>query len=126
MYLGEPKKICCFIVKQGVNWWNLLVISLTPCTVMLMSTYWNAQVFLLLRNEDYFNVDKDDIGRVSSLLILCSYPIGAVGTIFAGYIYDIVGRRFTLSVAFLCSASLLIAVPYAPTLLVLFIMRMVY
>ena len=52
----EIDRICCVPVKKGVRWWNLLSIPMIPCTIMLLTTYVNAQTIFLLRDPDFFDV----------------------------------------------------------------------
>jgi MFS family permease len=49
-----------------------------------------------LRNPNFFNVPEDKLGSVSGLLIFVSLPLAIIGTLFIGYVYDILGRRLTL------------------------------
>ena len=79
---------------------------------MIISTYLNAQVIFLLRNPKFFDIPNNKIGLVSSSLIFYSLPGALLATFFAGYLFDIVGRRFTLLISFLISAGLLFSVPY--------------
>ena len=99
-------------MKEGVRWWNLLAIPLVPCTIMLLSTYVNAQTIFLLRNKDFFDVTPDRIGRVSSLLVLVGLPGGAIGTFTSGYIFDILGRKVTLFTVFFVGSGLVATIPY--------------
>ena len=108
----EIKKVCCIPVKEGVKWWNILAIPLVPCVIMLLTTYVNAQTIFLLRNEDYFDVSEDKLGGISSTLVMVGFPGAMLGTFAAGYLFDIVGRRFTLFVSFLMGACLLFTIPY--------------
>ena len=66
MHLGEVKKICGIGVKEGVRWWNFLMIPLNTCLVMIISTFINAQIVFLLEDPDMFNISQDRIGVVSS------------------------------------------------------------
>ena len=119
----KVNKICCIPVKQGVRWWNFMAIPLVPCTVMLLTTYVNAQTIFLLRNDEYFGVEEDKLGTISSTLVLVSYPGAIFGTLSAGYFYDILGRRVTLFTAFLLGSILVFCIPYTapsvfPTLMI--------
>ena len=109
---SSAPRICCIPVKEGVRWWNLLAIPLVPCVIMLVTTYVNAQTILLLRDEDYFNVDEDRLGWVSSTLVLVGFPGAIVGTLSAGYLFDVVGRRLTLFAAFAMGSLLVAAIPH--------------
>lgn len=66
----------------------------------------------MLRNPAFFDIPDTKIGLVSSSLIFYSIPGALLATFMAGYLFDIVGRRFTLFISFILSAALLFAVPY--------------
>ena len=89
-----------------------MAIPLVPCTVMLLSTYVNAQTIFLLRDEDYFDVDEDKLGSVSSTIVLVSFPGAMIGTLGAGYLFDILGRKLTLFGAFFLGSIFVFCIPY--------------
>ena len=60
----------------------------------------------------YPTVDEDNIGIISSQLLLWSFPIAAVTTFLAGYVYDIIGRRLTTFISFFSAAIAMFFVPY--------------
>ena len=106
------RKICCLPVKEGVSFWNVAAIPLVPGTIMVLTTYVNAQTIFLLRNDDYFDVSEDRLGRVSSMLVLSGFPCAIVGTFMAGYLFDIFGRRLTLFIAFFMGSIGVSLVPW--------------
>ena len=106
------KRICCIPVKEGVRCWNVLAIPLVPCTIMLLSTYVNAQTIFLLRDPEFFDVPENRLGRISSQIVLAGFPVAMFGTFFAGYLFDILGRRVTLFMAFFTASIFLFVIPY--------------
>jgi MFS family permease len=108
----QAKRICCIPVKEGVSFWNMMAIPLVPCIVMLVCTFVNAQSIFLLRDPEYFDVDEDDLGKISSLLILVALPGAMMGTFAGGYIFDIVGRRMTLFSCFFGGSLMVFIIPY--------------
>ena len=46
------------------------------------------------------------------MLIFFSFPGAIIGTFFVGFIYDILGRRWTLFLSFITGAGLLAAIPW--------------
>ena len=79
---------------------------------MILSTYVNAQSIFLLRSEEFFDVNEDKLGSISTTLVLVGYPGAMLGTFCAGYLYDTVGRRFTLFFAFFTGSCFVFAIPY--------------
>lgn len=125
-YKGESKqrKLFGLPVKHGVSRWNLMAIVMTPLCVMLISTYLNAQIVLLLAKPGFFNYDSEDQGRVAGMLISYSMPPAMISTFLVGFLYDIIGRRLTLYLAFASSSVLIYFIPHTapvifPNLLVL-------
>ena len=90
----------------------MLAIPMVPLVAILLSTYLNAQIIFLLDDPQMFAVPREKIGKVSGLLIFVSLPGAIIGTAFIGYIYDIVGRRFTLFTSFFVGSLLIAVVPW--------------
>jgi hypothetical protein len=61
----KVKKICGLPVKHGVTVFNLMAIILVPLCMMLIITFLNAQVILLLASPDYFNVAPANQGAIA-------------------------------------------------------------
>ena len=89
-----------------------MAIPLVPCTVMLLSTYVNAQTIFLLRDEEFFDVPEDKLGATSSNIVLVSFPGAMVGTLGAGFLFDILGRKLTLTGAFFFGSCFVFMIPY--------------
>lgn len=108
----QPRTIFKIPVKDGVTYANVLAIPLVPFCVVMLASYLNAQVIFLLDDPDYFNVSTEKIGYVSGMLIFVSLPFAIVGTAFVGYLYDILGRRFTLFLSFILGSIGIAFVPW--------------
>ena len=108
----EARTIFKIPVKDGVTYCNILAIPLVPLTVMLLSTYLNAQVIFILADPSFFNVPPDKIGYVSGVLIFASLPGAIIGTFFIGFVFDILGRKWTLFTSFFVGSLLLAAIPW--------------
>lgn len=91
---------------------NLMAIVLVPLCMMLIVTFLNAQVILLLEDPDEFNVDPAKVGEVAGQLISYSLPPAVISTFFVGYLYDILGRRLTLFFSFTITSILMIFIPH--------------
>jgi len=113
----KPRTIFRIPVKDGVTYCNILAIPLVPLTMMLLSTYLNAQVIFILADPAFFGIATDKIGYVSGVLIFASLPGAIIGTFFIGFVFDILGRKMTLFVSFFLGSLLLAAIPWtAPKL----------
>ena len=80
--------------------------------MMLITTYLNAQIILLLANPEYFNVNPAETGEVAGTLISFSLPPAMISMFFVGYLYDILGRRFTLFTSFAATSILMFFIPH--------------
>ena len=89
-----------------------MAIPLVPCLIMTLTTYVNAQSILMLRDEDFFDINEDNLGSISSTLVLAGFPGAMLGTFSAGYLFDIMGRRITLFAAFLSGSIFVFVIPY--------------
>lgn len=113
--LLDPQRIRTIFkipVKEGVTYGNIIAIPMVPFCCTLLFTYLNAQVIFLLDNPNMFNVPRENMGKVSGLLVFASLPGAIIGTMFIGYIYDIVGRRLTLFSSFFIGSGLIALVPW--------------
>ena len=73
-----------------------------------------------------YDVDPDKIGEVASQLSLWCYPFAALSAVAAGYVFDILGRRFTFLSSFYTGCVLLVFVPYTKSVFPsLFLLRIV-
>jgi len=71
----------------------------------------------LLSNPAYFNIPQNEIGYAAGLISFVGYPGAILGSIFAGYAFDIFGRRFTLAGSlFACSALIAITPLTSPNI----------
>ena len=89
-----------------------MAIPLVPCLIMTLTTYVNAQSILMLRDDDFFNINEDKLGSISSTLVLAGFPGAMVGTFSAGYLFDIMGRKITLFSTFLAGSIFVFIIPY--------------
>ena len=66
----------------------------------------------MLTNDEYFGIPEEDEGKITGELISYSLPGAMIATFFIGYIYDILGRRWTLFLSFATTSVLVFFVPY--------------
>lgn len=89
-----------------------MVIVFTPLLLMLIQTYLNAQIVLLLSIPGFYDIDQADKGQIAGMLISYSLPPAMITTFAVGYIYDIVGRRLTLYISFMLASTLMFFIPH--------------
>lgn len=120
LYSGEklkPRTLFRIPVKDGVTYWNMIAVPLVPLTMMILSTYLNAEVIFILADPAFFGIAPDKIGYVSGVLIFASLPGAIIGTFFIGFVFDILGRKITLFLSFFVGSILLAVIPWtAPKL----------
>ena len=107
----ETKYIFKLPVNEGVTTRNIIGMLMVPVTIMLLSTYVNAQTIMLLKSEDYFNIEESRIGKISGSLTFVGLPFAVLSTFGAGFLFDILGRRKTLFLAFCAGSCLLALIP---------------
>jgi len=74
--------------------------------------YINTALIFLLRNPNYYQVSESEVGAVSSTILFWSIFISMLLAPLFGYSYDLLGRRFTLGMAFVLLSGGLFFVPY--------------
>lgn len=108
----EPKKLCGLSVKKHTTRWNITAIAVIPIVTMLLGSYLNVQLVFLLGSPDYFNIPDDQLGKKTANLSFYSLPGATIATVFAGYTYDIFGRRLVLFSGFFFASLMLAFVPF--------------
>ena len=74
-----------------------------------------------------FDVEESHIGVISSQLSMWSFPFAMVGVFCAGYVYDIIGRKWTLFASFTMASFFIFLIPHtAPYLGLLFLVRILF
>ena len=78
----------------------------------------------MLPKKHMFNIDEDKVGMEASLLTIYSIPFGMVTTFFMSYVYEIIGRKFTIFLSFFTTAILFYLLPHtAPNFNLLVVVR---
>ena len=103
-----------------------MAIPMATMTTAYMGTFSNVAIIFLLKSPDYFGIAASEIGRVSNDIIFYGLILQILMSLGVGYIYELLGRRLTLSITVL-GASLVVAfIPYvAPSLTALIGLRLV-
>lgn len=73
----------------------------------------NAQLAYMLEDQSMFNAPADRIGEIVSDLTIYSLPFTMLFTCVTSYVYELIGRRWTIFLSFLSSAAVMVAFPYS-------------
>ena len=104
-------------LKKEASRWNLFAIFYVFFLMTSIGGYINVQIVYLLRDENYFNMEEEYQGRVTSTILLVSVICGLCWTTIAGYIYDIFKRKIPLFLAGVIGSFYLFLCPYtAPSI----------
>ena len=66
----------------------------------------------MLHDKDMFNVPQENIGKVSSDLTVYSIPFSMFTTCFTSYVFEILGRKWTIFISFMLTAIVFYIVPH--------------
>ena len=104
-----------------MQWSSLLLMPFTMCFI---GVYLNLQLTFMLHDSNFFNFDSNQTFQASSDLTVYSLPFSLIATFFISHLWEILGRRITISLSFLLTAFVYIVFPYtAPNYLLLVIVR---
>ena len=93
-------------------------------STMMIGVYMNAQLAYMLPEPDYFNIPRSQIGMQTSNLTIYSLPFGLITTFFISYAFELLGRKFTISVSYILTGIIFFLIPYSkPHFWLLAVMR---
>ena len=99
-------------VKKETTCANVTFLVYSPAVVIAGFAFINAQLSFILLSPDHFDIPQSKIGHATSKVLFTAYTISLLATPFAGYIYDIIGRRKTILFSMLANVVLLFIMPY--------------
>ncbi|CDW86717.1 major facilitator superfamily mfs_1 [Stylonychia lemnae] len=108
---ANEKKFLGIRIKNKYSIVNVLAIPLIQGHLTIVVFFFTVQIIFLLRDPLYYNISQEDIGTISSDLIFYSMFPQMVAVIAYGYIYDIYGRRKTITFSVLGAWLVLVLVP---------------
>ena len=104
-------------MKKNVSFWQLFSIFYVFFLMTSIGGYCNVQIVYLLRDAEYFNMNEEYQGRVTSMIILVATICAIFWTTIAGYIYDIFARKVPILLAGLIGSFFLFVCPHtAPSI----------
>ena len=96
---------------------------LSMCNIMI-GAFLNAQLAYMLEDSDMFNTPASMEGQYVSQLTIYSLPFSMITTGFISYVYELLGRRWTIFYSYLNTAIVMASIPYtAPSYTRLLIVR---
>ena len=105
---------------------NFLAIPLATMTTAYMGTFSNVAIIFLLKSPEYFGIASNEIGRVSNDIIFYGLVFQILMSLGVGYIYELLGRRLTLSLSVLGASIVVAFIPHvAPSLTALTGLRLI-
>lgn len=92
---------------------------------MSIGGYMTTQLtYMLQEPAGGFNIPKSEIGIITSALTMWSIPFTMVMTAICGYLFEFVGRKWTLFLSYFSTAICFILIPYtAPSYTWLVVVR---
>ena len=98
-------------IKDGHTYLNLIAIMLLPFLANSLNLDILSTTVQLLEDKDYFNI-KENLSSVSSNLNFYCVPAQMVMVLFAGFTYDIFGRRITIFLSLVLCSICAFFMPY--------------
>ena len=99
-------------VKKDFGLVHLMVLPIINVAMTLSIVYLNTQLAYMLDDPKLYLVPESEKGQAISWLTIYSLPGTIITVIFAGYIYELFGRRITIFLSFFITAGFYIWVPY--------------
>lgn len=98
-------------MKKETTRWNLIAMPLLPFITCTINFYSSAFIPLLLASDDYFGIDKNDLGKATSKVIVWSQILPIMATPFMTYVYELVGRRIPIAFVLLSTNIIIFIMP---------------
>ena len=99
-------------MKKEATKWNIFAIFYVYFLMTSIGGYINVQIVYLLRDERYFNMNEEHIGRTTSNILLIAMLCGLLWAPIAGQIYDIFLRKIPMFTAGSIAALWLFLCPH--------------
>ena len=104
---------------------NFFAIPLCLASVTYIGTFINVALIPVLKDPKYFNIPANELGWISNDIIFYSQLIQFFLILAVGYIFDLIGRRWTICSVILIAAFLGVFIPYsAPSIVLLIFSRL--
>ena len=75
--------------------------------------YIQAHLVYMLEDKTMFKIPQDEIGQRASDLVTYSMPFTLLFTWITSYLYEIIGRRWTIFISFVLTGGVVAIIPYS-------------
>ena len=107
----QKKNACGMRLKSDAPSYAAVPILGLFASQVCATVFMNSQVIFLLRSNSTF-MSEDQIGRMTSLTLTWQLVAQMTASVFAGYGFDLFGRRFMIAISFVLLIGALIWTPY--------------
>lgn len=113
-------------VKKPTTFWNIFALLLIPSIKVAAHSFTNAKMNYLLQDEDYFDIEFDDIGPHLFTIMASGQVISVLLSPIFGYMYDVFGRVWVICGGLFTIAFTMMLLPFmAPSFGMLVFWRVV-
>ena len=91
---------------------QFISIFFLAASMMMIGVYLNAQLAYMLPDKHYFSISRAEIGMQTSNLTIYSLPFSLITTFFISYAFELLGRKFTISVSYVLTGIIFFIIPY--------------
>lgn len=99
-------------LKKQITHWNLFAIFYVFFLMTSIGGYINVQIVYLLRDPDLFAMEPEYQGRLTSNILLVAIITGLCWTPVAGFIYDLLLRKWPIFITVCLGAIFLMLIPH--------------
>lgn len=99
-------------IKSGYGFWQFLSLPMISTAIVCVVAYVQAQLAYMLEDKDMFNAPSNKIGQIVSDFTVYSIPFTMVFTCITSYIFELLGRRWTIFLSFFLTSLAMIGLPY--------------
>ena len=114
------RKIWGMQVKRETTIWNVISMPMMPLLTICVNSFVLLVTPLILEDEDYFAIPKDELGRATAKTLIWSQLLPIMVTPFTTFVYELMGRRIPITYALICTNVLVFLMPKVAPSLALF------
>lgn len=108
---GRKNTVMLMNVKPGVTLVNVISMLLVIANTTISATFLFFSIVYFLQSPTYFNLQSKDSASMAGDLIFYSYPFAIFFDFTSGYVYNVMGRRWTIFVGFMICCFIVVITP---------------